>query len=106
MTRNEGHFERLLAVPVVMGLQNEIIEREFMKNGLESPNISTGGSICRHRQIELIARIENYQAHKSINLYTCKDCNQTLVMKNRTTPVVVNGEFRSKKVLHELAMAV
>lgn len=106
MSRNKGHFERLLAVPVVLGLQNAIIEREFMKNSLESPNISSGGSMCKHGQIELIARIENYQGHKSINLYTCKDCNQTLVMKNRTTPVPVNGEFRSKKVLDELALAV
>lgn len=59
--------------------------------------------MCKHEEIELIARIENFQRHRSINLYSCRSCNSTVVMKNRSTPVILNGEFRNKKA-HRLAI--
>jgi len=52
--------------------------------------------MCNHNKIELMARIENYQGYKSINLYICKGCAATIVMKKRSIPVLLNGEFRNK----------
>ena len=66
---------------------------------------SSGGFMCKHKKFELIARLDNYQGHKSINLYSCKNCDSTLVLKNNSTPMVLNGEFRSRQAVRELAEA-
>jgi len=43
--------------------------------------------MCSHTDIELIAELRDAKKDEIIELYTCKNCKQTLVKNGRKKPV-------------------